>query len=130
VFLGRAPRIETDDVQLGFDGEKGAYLLTLAQGSSRQRLWVHPGHHRVLRSEWEGRLSYTLEFEALAREKAVTYPTKIRMEVPSRQTVAELRWADVQLNTTLDPALFDLAPPPNVPTRELDVEGHPVVPLR
>lgn len=124
LFLGRAPRLENAVASLEFDEARQTYRLTLRQGQNEQRLWVHPKYHRVVKSESIGDVAYTVDFEDMVFEEAVTWPRRIRVAIPSAMTHAELRFHEVTLNSGMDASLFEFNPPANVPSFEVDGTGN------
>lgn len=126
VLLGRAPRLQAESPELGFDASKGVYTLTLAHGEAVQRLEVKPPEERVLKSTVVGLRAYDLLFSELEVRGALTFPRRVRLEAASAKTTVELTWKDVTLNEAPDPTMFELEAPEGVPVVELDAQGKPL----
>ncbi len=125
LLLGRAPRIPAEQAELSFDGEAKAYRVILKKGVVTQTVWIHPAHHRVIRSEVRGVAAYDLLFENIERVGEVTYPRKVVLSAQAANTRLELLYKDVEVNAPPDLTLYALEPPAQVPIVEVDALGNP-----
>lgn len=119
-LLGRAVRLDPAERSFTFDEKKGVFVIALTQGEARQVLEVQPPSYRVVRVRWEGRAGYDLDFEDIAPFGSFTFPRLLRLTAPQAGESVELRYRDLALNQTLEPSLFDTAPPPNVAVENVD----------
>jgi hypothetical protein len=124
ILLGAAPRIPAERLSAQALAEAPAYLVTLWQGDRSQKLWIHPDHHRVLKSEVHGPTAYDLLFEDFQATGAIDFPRKITLFASGSATL-ELRYQELRVNPDLEPARFKLAPPVGAKVIELDENGRP-----
>jgi outer membrane lipoprotein-sorting protein len=120
ILLGRTPRLHVPPGPVETDTEAQAYRVTLQDGARKQTLWVHPTSKRVLRSVLEGPGGYTLLFEQPMPDAGVPFARKVTFSDATSTVV--LRWSteEVELNTPLNGALFQLTPPAGARTVEMD----------
>jgi outer membrane lipoprotein-sorting protein len=120
ILLGRTPRLAVAPTSVVPDTEAEAYRVTLVQGERKQTLYIHPVSKRVLRSVLEGPGGYSLLFEQPLSADGVPFARKVTFQDATSTVV--LRWnpQDVELNGTLDAALFHMEPPQGARTVEVD----------
>jgi outer membrane lipoprotein-sorting protein len=120
ILLGRTPRLPVAPSAVEPDQDAQAYRVTLVQGERKQTLWIHPTSKRVLRSVLEGPGGYSLLFEQPLSAAGVPFARKVTFQDATSTVV--LRWStqDVELDGTLDAALFKMQPPPGARTVEVD----------
>lgn len=120
ILLGRTPRLPVAPLSVVVDKDAEAYRVTLVQGERKQTLFIHPRSKRVLRSVLEGPGGYTLLFEQPLTADGVPFARKVTFQDATSTVV--LRWnpLDVELNGTLDAALFHMEPPQGARTVEAD----------
>ncbi|HXX31286.1 MAG TPA: DUF4292 domain-containing protein [Myxococcaceae bacterium] len=125
ILLGRAPRLPGEPVSVEPDGDADAYRVTLVDGDRRQTLWVDPVSRRVLRSLLEGPAGYELVFERVKDTAGIQFPRKVTFKDPSATVV--LRWSDddLELDGTLEPALFRVGAPPGARVVEVADGARP-----
>jgi outer membrane lipoprotein-sorting protein len=126
ILLGRTPRLQVAPSSVEPDEEAQAYRVTLVDGARKQTLWIHPISKRVLRSVLEGPGGYSLLFEQPIPNAGVPFARQVTFTDATSTVV--LRWSneEVELNTELDGALFQMTPPAGA--RTVDVE--PPVPAK
>jgi hypothetical protein len=124
ILLGAAPRIPAERLSAQALAEAQAYLVTLWQGDHSQKLWIHPDHHRVLKSEFRAASTYDLLFEDFQTTGGIDFPRKVTLFASASATL-ELRYQDVRVNPDLDRSLFTLTPPAGAKVTELDENGQP-----
>ena len=66
---------------------------------------------------------YDLAFDAPRPAGALRFPGEVAIRAEAPPVRLELRWRDVEVNGTLDPALFRLEPPRGARVVELDEGG-------
>lgn len=124
LMLGRSPRIASDDAELGWDAEAGAYILTLRRGKVEQKLLVQPPSYRVVKSEVTGISAYNSKFEDIEDIGSATYPRRVVLEVPGQSIRVELNYRDIEVNEAPDLTMFEMSAPANVPVVEVDAQGQ------
>lgn len=125
LLLGQAPRIEPEKVTMKTDPGSNAYVLTLMRGPVSQTLWIHPQHHRVLRSVVQGPGGYEVSFEDMQQTGSLVFPRQIAVEARAEKVRLELRYTDVALNEAPDLSLFSTEAPEGVPVIEVGEDGQP-----
>jgi hypothetical protein len=128
LLLGQVPRLPDAAPGLELDRGKGAYRVTLHAGSATQHLLIDPRFHRVLQSDVAGVDSYDATTSDFDEASPSAFPHHIALKVPSAATALELQYKDVEVNEPVDPSLFTLERPPNVPRVEVDERGFPLPP--
>jgi hypothetical protein len=120
ILLGRTPRLPGAATSVVPDADAQAYRVVLVQGERRQTLWIHPVSMRVMRSVLEGPGGYQLVFENMQAVSGLPFARKVTYSDATNTVV--LRWSpeDVQLEGTLEPALFRVSPPPGARVVEVD----------
>ena len=120
ILLGRTPRLPVAPSAVELDKDAEAYRVTLVQGEHMQTLWIHPTSKRVLRSVLKGLGGYSLVFEQPFTASGVPFARKVTFQDATSTVV--LRWStqDVELDGTLDAALFQMQPPAGARTVEVD----------
>jgi hypothetical protein len=137
ILCGSAPLLPGRPVEVGTQGD--LLLLTVAAGDTGQRLalgeaaTVEWSRVRRVVTEGGGRReiapAYDLEFQFFRRRSGVRFPTFVRLDAPSANSVIELTWRnDLEVDATLDAALFRLAPPRGVRVVDL-APGQPAPPV-
>ncbi len=125
VLLGRAPRLLHESADLHFDQGKGVFTLTLKKGSVQQVLSIKPPSYRVVRSAVTGVDTYDLEFENIEEVGPLTYPRRVILIAAKSEMRVELNYKDVGINETPDLTMYEMNPPANVPSIEVDALGVP-----
>jgi hypothetical protein len=120
ILLGRTPRLPVPPTSVVPDADAQAYRVVLVQGERRQTLWIHPVSKRVLRSVLEGPGGYQLVFENRQTTSGLPFARKVTYSDATNSVV--LRWSpeDLELEGTLEPALFRVSPPPGARVVEVD----------
>jgi hypothetical protein len=125
--------------------EDGLLLLTVGLGDVGQRLAIGEratvAWSRIRRSEplpgggtRETNPAYDLEFDGFEDLGTVRFPREVRLDAPSARSRVELRWRDLEVDPSLDPAVFrleaprgarvvDLPPGAPIPPYDLPLEG-------
>jgi outer membrane lipoprotein-sorting protein len=120
ILLGRTPRLAVAPTSVVPDEDAQAYRVTLVQGERKQTLFIHPRSKRVLRSILEGPGGYSLLFEQPLDAAGVPFARKVTFQDATSTVVLRWNTQDVELNTTLDAALFHMEPPEGARTVEAD----------
>ncbi len=138
ILCGSAPLLAGTPLEARADGS--LLLLTLGQGDLGQRVAV--GEEATV--EWSRvRLSergpggvrretapaYDLEFGDFRHRGGVRFPGEVHLDAPSGHAHVDMAWRDdLEVNGSLDPALFRLEPPRGVRVVDL-AAGAPVPPV-
>ncbi len=127
LMLGSAPRDLNAEASLTVDEERGAYQLVLQSPTLPQRLWLHPLHHRAVRSEWGGASPLIAEYGDFTQTSTGMFPKEIKVTAPRAELTLRLRYTQLTLNQR-EEGMFTVEAPPGVPQTELDAHGRPVLP--
>jgi hypothetical protein len=125
LLLGRAPRLEHESVEMGFDPKNGTFGLTLKKGPATQVLTIQPPSYRVIRSTLSGIEGYDFEFDNIEDLGPYTYPRRVVLTSPKEGVRVELNYKDVVVNEAPDLTLYEMSVPANVPSVEVDALGVP-----
>jgi len=123
LLLGRAPRIPHESAEMNVEND--VVTLTLKKGGVTQTLTIAPPSYRVGKSTVTGMSAYDLSFENIEDTGALTYPRRVVLSSPQTSLRIELNYKDVALNETPDLTLYEMTPPANVPSVEVDAAGIP-----
>jgi Domain of unknown function (DUF4292) len=128
ILCGSAPLLGGVPVEARVDG--GSLLLTLARGDVGQRLAigerasVESSRVRLSQVAADGTRrevnpAYDLEFGDFLERAGVRFPSDVRLDAPAGRARVHLAWEDLEVNGSVDPKLFELAPPRGVRVVEL-----------
>jgi outer membrane lipoprotein-sorting protein len=120
ILLGRTPRLAVAPSGIAIDEKAEAYRVTLSLGARTQTLWIHPTSKRVLRSVLEGPGGYSLLFEQPMPNAGVPFARKVTFTDATSTVVLRFSTEDVELNGTLDAALFTPQQPSGTKSVEVD----------
>lgn len=122
LLRGSVPLIRYDDVGLGWDDERGCYLLTLRGPTRRQRLCVEPKALRVAESRvWRGdELLYRARFGQYEDAGPVAIPRRMRFEVPAESQRIDIEVRDVTVDPDPPADAFHIDPPRGIEVEPLD----------
>ncbi len=124
LFLARPPKLQGRST-LHFDEKARAYRLeTEGEGGEKQTLWIDPGHHRVVRNEVRGRVSYDVAYADFDRSEA-HFPRELHLVSYSPPGKLDLAYKGPALNPALDPQTFTPKAPPGAITLPLPERGVP-----
>ena len=135
ILCGSAPLLPGTPLQADVDG--GLLLLTIGQGGLGQRVAIGERAsvewsriRRIDRDEGgasrEVAPAYDLEFGTFRGRAGVRFPTELHLDAPSGRAHVDFSWRDVEVNASLDPALFRLEPPRGA--RVVDLAAGEAVP--
>jgi outer membrane lipoprotein-sorting protein len=112
-LLGEPPLIDATLARLEVDETADTYVITLREGAVQQRVKVGTRDLRLLSVETRGAPRYDAFFEDHRMLDGVLFPTTVVLRVNRAHVEVKLRYTDIRLNPTSDPATFHLAPPPS-----------------
>lgn len=113
--LGRPPLIASDKRKLEWDGERGAYRVTLGPtlDGHRQQLWIRPGDFRFLASivYRDGKRVASIAYSGHDKIKKGGPPQLMRMKVASHKTDMSLQLRDVEVDEVIEADAFSVECP-------------------
>ena len=118
VLKGRAPQIEHDRAQVGWNADRGWYRLELSKGDERQLIEITPTDLRVRRvRHWRaGQLRYDAQFAAYDDELEVRIPVRMRFDFPASSARIDVKVVSHEINPELPAETFVLEPPRGIRT--------------
>lgn len=127
LLLGRVPRVDTDELKLRFDDQRGGYEVTLTKGPITQTVVVKPPEDRVVKSSVVGLNAYDLDLgEVTALGGGGSFAKRVQLTFAHAKTSVELTWKEFEVNQPADLSMFELEAPEGVPVVEVDAQGRPV----
>jgi len=125
LFLGQPPKLK-GPATLSFDAEAQAYRVEIAgEGDSgHQTLWIHPEHHRVVRSELKGPVSYDVAYASFDGS-AAHFPREMHLVSHTPEGTLDLELKGPELNPELEMQTFTPKAPPGAMSLPLPEGGLP-----
>jgi hypothetical protein len=124
IFLARPPKMKGTS-KLSFDEKAGSYRLEIeGEGDAQQTLWIEPQHHRVVRAEVRGPVSYEVVYGDFDRSVA-HFPRELHLVSHSPPGRLDLAYKGPELNPSLDPQTFTPKAPEGAMSLPLPEGGMP-----
>ncbi len=120
LLRGAIPLIQHEKATLGWDTERGRYLLELQGRGERQLIRIEPQKRQVLKIQaWEaGRSRYSVSLAQYIDRGGLSFPQRLRFEAPDLRVDLEVE--DLKLKPQLPLEIFQLAPPRGIQVEPLN----------